>query len=115
MLLVTLLFAPPVTATDYFVSPSGSDGAAGSSEAAPYATVLKARNKAQPGDTVHIMNGTYQNSGFGGGRTTTTSSGFGPVLGLTRSGSATDGYITFRAADGHVPKIRFVRHLVFSV
>ena len=64
---------------------------------------------AQPGDTVHIMNGTYQNSGYGGGRTTETTSGFGPVLALTRSGSATAGYITFKAAEGHRPRLRFVR------
>lgn len=42
----------------YYVSPSGSDSAAGS-QGAPWATIAHAQSVAQPGDTVYFRGGTY--------------------------------------------------------
>ncbi len=43
----------------WFVSPSGSDGNDGLSEAKAFLTMQNAANKSQPGDTILVMNGTY--------------------------------------------------------
>jgi parallel beta-helix repeat protein len=42
----------------YYIAPTGSDEAAGTKEA-PFATLMKAQEAAQPGDTVYIRGGTY--------------------------------------------------------
>jgi hypothetical protein len=49
------------SATEYFVSPQGSDSNAGSM-AAPFATIQKAGSVVAPGDTVWLRAGTYYNS-----------------------------------------------------
>ncbi len=49
-------------AATYYVSPSGSDSNAGS-QAAPFRTVAKGVNTANPGDTVILEDGTYGNEG----------------------------------------------------
>ncbi|MEO8904756.1 MAG: right-handed parallel beta-helix repeat-containing protein [Polyangiaceae bacterium] len=48
-------------ATEYYVSPTGSDTAAGTM-AAPFATIQKAGSTASPGDTVWLRAGTYYNT-----------------------------------------------------
>lgn len=54
-------------AANWFVSPSGNDGAAGTFSA-PLATVQRAANLAQPGDTIHLRGGTYRETvEFGNG------------------------------------------------
>jgi hypothetical protein len=45
-------------ASTYYVSPTGSDSAAGT-EAAPFASWAKAQSVAMPGDTVYFRGGTY--------------------------------------------------------
>lgn len=45
-------------ATNYHVSPSGSDAANGS-QATPFKTIVKAASMAIPGDTVYVYEGTY--------------------------------------------------------
>lgn len=50
-----LLFGP---SGDYFVSPSGSDANPGS-EGAPFRTIQKAADIVQPGDTVLVLEGVY--------------------------------------------------------
>lgn len=45
-------------ATNYHVSPSGSDAANGS-EATPFQTIVKAASMVMPGDTVFVYEGTY--------------------------------------------------------
>src|SRR5579871_3096511 len=49
--------------TTYYVSPSGSDGAAGTSSAAAFATLQHAADLVGAGDTVDVLPGTY-NQGF---------------------------------------------------
>lgn len=46
-------------ATTYYVSPSGSDAAAGTSAAVAWKTLQKAANVVQAGDTVIVLPGTY--------------------------------------------------------
>src|SRR5262245_60201569 len=45
-------------ATTYYVSPAGSDSAAGTQEA-PFRTINKADSVAAPGDTVRVLPGVY--------------------------------------------------------
>jgi hypothetical protein len=53
-----MMLGSALQAADWQVSPSGSDLAAGTA-AAPWKTIQKAANTAQPGDTVTIRAGTY--------------------------------------------------------
>src|SRR5437763_14380478 len=49
-------------AATYYVSASGSDASSGTL-AAPFATLQKAHNVANPGDTIYLRGGTYMLSG----------------------------------------------------
>ncbi len=51
--------AATASAADLFVSPQGSDHNAGTSAAAPLATIQAALNDAKPGSTIHLAPGTY--------------------------------------------------------
>jgi hypothetical protein len=84
---VLLFSAATATATKYYVSASGSDSNNGTSLDAPFLTIRKAAGFTKPGDTVYVTDGTY-----------------GPFL-ITRSGSASGGYITYQAYPGHHPTI----------
>jgi len=78
--------------TTYYVSSEiGSDNNAGTSAAAPFATLQVAANHTAPGDTVLVMNGTYSNGG-------------NDVLTISTSGTA-GAPITFEAAPGATPLI----------
>ena len=80
MLLFTFLISSfyHVFAVDYYVSSSiGSASNDGMSPERPFLSLNSGRNAAQPGDTVHIMDGTYRNNGYGTGR---YASGLGSVL-----------------------------------
>ena len=59
-LLVTLLLAAPAAATDYWVKNGGSDAANGLSIATAWATLGHAADVVDPGDTVHVLDGSYQ-------------------------------------------------------
>jgi hypothetical protein len=86
--LAAILFsAESATATEYYVSASGSDSNNGTSLDTPFLTIQKAAGLTNPGDTVYVTNGTY-----------------GP-LSITRSGSASGGYIAYQAYPGHHPTI----------
>ena len=74
---------PPVQGT-YFVSPTGSDANPGS-ETAPFRTIQRAADVAQPGNVVIVENGVW-----------TDTDGDGSVVAINRGGTAS-AYITFRA------------------
>ncbi len=57
LLLLTIL-SPLSRADDFFVSPTGSDAASGA-KAAPWKTLQHACNALKPGDTAHVLAGTY--------------------------------------------------------
>lgn len=54
----TLLFAYPVIAAEYFISPTGNNGGNGSIDA-PWATFAYAIDRLTPGDTLYVRGGTY--------------------------------------------------------
>ena len=77
--------------TTYYVSSQiGNDNNAGTSAAAPFASLQAAANHTAPGDTVLVMNGTYTSGD--------------PVLQITTGGTAS-APITFAAAPGQTPVI----------
>lgn len=78
-------------ATDYYVSATGSNTNSGKSINSPFLTLQKAHDLTVAGDTVFVMTGVY-------------SSTSGPILNVTRSGTA-NGYITYKAMKGNTPKI----------
>jgi hypothetical protein len=79
--------------TTYYVSSEiGSNYNAGTSAAAPLATLQAAADLVQPGDTVEVMNGTY------------TGPQGGDVVDITNSGTAS-APITFEAAPGQTPVV----------
>jgi hypothetical protein len=90
-------------ATDWYVSPAGSDSNSGTSPSTPFQTLNKGRDMAQAGDTVYIMNGTYYNPGFGTGNV----NNLGTAFLISKSGSAEAGYLTFKNFPGHTPKIKY--------
>jgi len=59
LVVVCLAFALSASATDYYVSPSGSDGGGDGSQGRPWRTIQKAADAMAAGDTCHIANGEY--------------------------------------------------------
>lgn len=58
--LALALFALPAHAADYWVKNGGSDGADGLAAATAWATLTHAAEQVGPGDTVHVLDGSYQ-------------------------------------------------------
>ncbi|MQA24482.1 MAG: DUF1565 domain-containing protein, partial [Micromonosporaceae bacterium] len=56
----SILLAPPaLAASDYYVSPSGSDANPGTSADSPFGTIQRALDVAPSGSTVHLASGVY--------------------------------------------------------
>jgi hypothetical protein len=80
-------------AASYYVSPSGQDSSGyGGSPSTPFRTIQYAADRTNPGDTVYVMNGTYNEINNQG------------VFTVTRSGGP-DAYITYTNYPGHTPKL----------
>ena len=95
--------AAPITAggttlspTTYYVSGTGNDASAGKSPATAFRSIQKAADLTVPGDIVIIMAGDYP---------VTKDTYDGSVLTVTRSGSASGGYITYKADAGVTPRL----------
>jgi parallel beta-helix repeat protein len=82
----------------YYVSGEGNDSNDGLSKTKAFRTLQKAADLTNPGDTVLVMNGTYTKT------LEDKQSEDNSVLRITRSGNA-KGYITYKALEGHTPKI----------
>jgi len=84
----------PIVGLSYYVSTiDGSDANTGLTTALAFKTITKAISVAKSGDIVNLMNGTY-------------SSTYGPVITLLPVNSGvSNGYITYKAYQGHTPKI----------
>jgi hypothetical protein len=59
LLLMVLLLPLSSFATDFYISPTGSDSNGGSSSRAPWKTFTHAVNLLFPGDTLNLLDGTY--------------------------------------------------------
>src|SRR5690606_39096740 len=59
LFLCAYLAAVLAYSAEYFVSPDGNDGNAGTSASRPWKTIAKANATLQPGDTVYLRGGTY--------------------------------------------------------
>lgn len=100
-----LLFASAAFATDYYVSAlTGNNSNSGTSPGQAFATIKKAADLTNPGDTVFIMNGTY----------TPVANFQQSILTITRSG-APGAYITYKAYPGHTPKLQLLTGLNFQI
>ena len=75
----------------YYVSPSGNDSNPGT-ESQPFATIQRAANIVNPGDTVVVEDGVYTGTGAG----TACASNSRPIVCMTRGGLA-GSPVTFRA------------------
>ena len=95
--LATLIAAGSAQAAEYYVSPTGSDSAAGTM-AAPWATLQKGVNTAVAGDTVWIRGGTYRVT------TPATSSG---GINFNKSGTSDTNRIKYWAYPGEIPVFDF--------
>ncbi|KAB1441019.1 right-handed parallel beta-helix repeat-containing protein [Candidatus Galacturonibacter soehngenii] len=60
--LVLISEVPVIAATNYYVSPSGSDSNVGTSSSKPYKTLAKAVSSASAGSTIYMMSGTHSYS-----------------------------------------------------
>lgn len=91
----------------YYVSALiGSDSNNGS-ETAPFETINRAISLVNPGDTIFVMNGTYQNDGYGTVDTATnTNMNNNHVVTINKSGTV-GAYITLKNYPGHSPLIQF--------
>ena len=94
LILLTCLPFTSGFAVDYYVSAlTGSDSNNGLTTTTALRTIQKVVNLTAPGDTVFVMNGTYNSTS-------------GPVLTLLPVNSGSVGkYITYKAYQGHKPKI----------
>jgi hypothetical protein len=103
-----LLFTKNINSqTNYYVSSSGSDSNNGLSETSPFLTINKGVSEVTAGGTVFVMNGTYQNSGFGTVDVSTNTNMNNPHV-VTINKSGTEGaYITLKNYPNHSPKIEF--------
>jgi len=89
----------------WYVSPSGTDSVSNSnglSEDQPLQSINYAINSAwTTGDLIYVLDGTYQNSGFGNGGISN-----GPVVSINKAGTL-NGPLVIRNAPGNNPKIEF--------
>lgn len=73
LFLCTYLFFSLAQAADYFVSPDGNDGNAGTSVANAWRTIGKANASLRAGDTVYLLGGTYSDDPIRPSRSGTSS------------------------------------------
>src|SRR5512138_745496 len=85
ILLVFLAPLPALGATSYYVSPTGSDSAAGT-EGAPWGSIAQAQSNAVAGDTIFVRGGTYPITA--GTNTCTSQTSTVNAIALTKSGTA---------------------------
>jgi hypothetical protein len=86
-----------------FVSTSGNDSTGDGSISNPYNTIKKAGDQANPGDTVFVRAGTYQNADFGDNDIWTGE----PVARLSNINGSVDNFITFMPYQNEVVIIEF--------
>jgi len=93
---------------DYYVSSTnGSNSNDGLSESSPFLTINKGISEVSEGGTVYVMNGTYQNAGYGSVDPSTNTNMNNPHVATINKSGSEGAYITIRNLEGHEPKIEF--------
>lgn len=108
LMIACSVFSTEIHAATYYVSPNGNDSAKGNKEA-PFATVQRAQQEVQPGDTVFLRGGTYlipADPVTGNGMSRNNS--YACVTHLTKSGTP-EQRIYYFAYPGEKPKFDFSR------
>ena len=106
-ILFFLMFSGLVFSQNYYVSANNGSDSNNGSETTPFQTINRAISFVNPGGTIFVMNGTYQNNGYGTVDTATnTNMNNNHVVTINKSGSEGD-YITLKNYPGHSPLIQF--------
>lgn len=96
LIIIFLAFSVKVFATDYYVSDLiGNDSNNGLTQSTAFKTIQRAADLTNPGDTVYVMDGTYQSA-----------QPEWSVVSITRSGTASN-WISYTNLQGHNPLIYF--------
>ena len=64
-ILFFLMFSGLVFSQNYYVSANNGSDSNNGSETTPFQTINRAISFVNPGGTIFVMNGTYQNNGYG--------------------------------------------------
>ena len=91
----------------YVSSTNGSNSNDGLSESSPFLTINKGISEVSEGGTVYVMNGTYQNAGYGSVDPSTNTNMNNPHVATINKSGSEGAYITIRNLEGHEPKIEF--------
>ena len=106
-ILFFLMFSGLIFSQNYYVSANNGSDSNNGSETTPFQTINKAISFVNPGGTIFVMNGTYQNNGYGTVDTATnTNMNNNHVVTINKSGSE-GAYITLKNYPGHSPLIQF--------
>ena len=106
-ILFFIMFSGLVFSQNYYVSANNGSDSNNGSETTPFQTINRAISFVNPGDTIFVMNGTYQNNGYGTVDTATnTNMNNNHVVTINKSGSE-GAYITLKNYPGHSPLIQF--------
>ena len=96
----------------YVSSSQGDNNNNGESENFPFSSIAKAIENVEPGGTIYVMNGLYNNPNFGTANphssdgSQSTNMNNPPAVIINKSGTPGN-YITLRNLPGHSPKIKF--------
>ena len=106
-ILFFLMFSGLVFSQNYYVSANNGSDSNNGSETTPFQTINRAISFVNPGGTIFVMNGTYQNNGYGTVDTATnTNMNNNHVVTINKSGLE-GAYITLKNYPGHSPLIQF--------
>ena len=106
-ILFFLMFSGLIFSQNYYVSANNGSDSNNGSETTPFQTINRAISFVNPGGTIFVMNGTYQNNGYGTVDTATnTNMNNNHVVTINKSGSE-GAYITLKNYPGHSPLIQF--------
>ena len=106
-ILFFLMFSGLVFSQNYYVSANNGSDINNGSETTPFQTINRAISFVNPGGTIFVMNGTYQNNGYGTVDTATnTNMNNNHVVTINKSGLE-GAYITLKNYPGHSPLIQF--------
>ena len=101
------MFSGLIFSQNYYVSANNGSDSNNGSETTPFQTINRAISFVNPGGTIFVMNGTYQNNGYGTVDTATnTNMNNNHVVTINKSGSE-GAYITLKNYPGHSPLIQF--------